>query len=406
MENRFRHKDGSWRWLHWTMTVEHGLIYVIGRHVTGEKAAAEALLQSERQFRLLVAGVVDHAMVMLTPDGTVSSWNAGAQRITGFAADEIVGQHFSRFYTAPDRQAGTPDKALAAARSAGSHEAEGWRVRRDGTLFWANAVLDSIRDERGELIGFAKITRDMTERRAAQSALLRAQSQLAHFQKIEALGQLTGGVAHDFNNMLMIVRGHAEALRSRVQDQRLLRSIDAIELAATRGETLTRQLLAFSRAQILNPVALRLKEHIETIRDVLASSARGDIRLAIEIPHEIWPVAVDVGEFELALVNLVVNARDAMPQGGAISITAENAVLGAEDNPDRCEGEFVALRVRDTGTGIPEDVLPRVFEPFFTTKSVDKGTGLGLSQVYGFSRQSGGTTVIDSTPGAGTAVTL
>jgi PAS domain S-box-containing protein len=278
MENRFRHKDGSWRWIYWTMTAENGLIYVIGRHVTGQ--------------------------------------------------------------------------------------------------------------------------------REAQEKLRRAQEQLAQSQKIDALGKLTGGIAHDFNNLLTIVRGHADTLRNRSRDERALRSLDAIELAATRGERLTRQLLAFSRNQILNPTVLDLGERLDAIREVLASSARGDINLAIDIPEGVWPIAADVGELELALVNLVVNARDAMPRGGAIAVTAENVVLAADDTLDRCAGEFVALRVKDTGTGIPAAVLPRIFEPFFTTKDADKGTGLGLSQVYGFSRQSGGTTTVASAPGAGTTVTV
>jgi PAS domain S-box-containing protein len=406
MENRFRHKDGSWRWIDWTMTVEQGLIYIIGRHVTAGKIAAEALRESERQFRLFAEAVTDYALIRLDPHGIVSGWNAGAQRIKGYAEHEIVGKHFSYFYTAEDRAAGIPRRALATAAQSGTYSAEGWRVRKDGSLFFASVVIDSIHDERGELVGFAKITRDITERREAEEKLRRAQEQLAESQKMEALGQLTGGIAHDFNNMIMVVSGNAQVLKQRLREPRNLRAIEAIELAAARGETLTRQLLAFSRRQALDPTIISLRQRVAAFRDLLASSARGDIKLTIDINRNIWPVAVDVHELELALVNLTVNSRDAMPDGGTITITARNVRLQPEDTPERLCGEFVALMVTDTGCGIEPAILPKVFEPFFTTKQLDKGTGLGLSQVYGLARQSGGTASIRSAPGKGTTVTI
>jgi PAS domain S-box-containing protein len=406
MEIRFRHKDGSWRWIYWTMTVEQGLIYVIGRHVTADRLAAEALRESERQFRLFAEAVTDYALIRLDPHGIVSGWNAGAQRIKGYAEHEIVGKHFSDFYTAEDRAAGIPQRALATAVQSGTYSAEGWRVRKDGSLFFASVVIDSIYDENGELIGFAKITRDITERREAEEKLRRAQEQLAESQKMEALGQLTGGIAHDFNNMIMVVSGNAQVLKQRLHEPRNLRAVEAIELAAARGETLTRQLLAFSRRQALDPTTISLRQRLAGFRDLLASSARGDIKLTIDISRNIWPVAVDLHELELALVNLTVNARDAMPEGGSIMITARNIRLQPENTPERLNGEFVALMVTDTGCGIEPDILPKVFEPFFTTKQLDKGTGLGLSQVYGLARQSGGTASIRSAPGKGTTVTI
>ena len=406
MENRFRHKDGSWRWLHWTMTAENGLIYVIGRDITEEKLALDALKESERQFRLLVEGVIDYALYMLDPTGKVVSWNSGAQRIKGYSSTEIIGRHFSQFYTEEDRGRRTPWKALETARREGRYEAEGWRLRKDGTRFWASVAIDAIRDETGELIGFAKITRDITERRNAQLALEQTQRQLAHAQKMEALGQLTGGVAHDFNNMLMVISGQAQALLRRLTDERNLRSARAIELAAQRGETLTRQLLAFSRRQSLNPVAIRLQDRVQEFRDVLAGSAREDIRFAIDITTDVWPVSVDIAELQLALVNIVVNARDAMSGSGSIVISAENMTVAEGAIPDQLAGDFVAIHVSDTGAGIPEEILPRVLEPFFTTKQHERGTGLGLAQVYGFARQSGGTVGIASKVGAGTTVTL
>jgi PAS domain S-box-containing protein len=379
----------------------------ITRDITERQAAQETLRESERQFRLLVAGVTDYALYMLDPNGIVTSWNAGAERIKGYAADEIIGQHFSRFYTERDRAAGMPARALYTATQEGRFEAEGWRVRKDGSMFWANVVIDPIRDERGELIGFAKITRDATERRDAQEALQAAQLERAQAQKMEALGQLTGGVAHDFNNLLMVVIGHLPTIKRKVADDpKVLRAAEAIELAAEHGETLTRQLLTFARRQASNPIMLHVGERIEAIRSMLASSIGGAVSLVTTVAPGVRPVKVDANEFELAVLNIALNARDAMPNGGSIFVTAETVTLSRAEAKAGLEGDFVALRITDTGRGIAPDVLPRVFDPFFTTKQVDKGTGLGLSQVYGFAHQSGGTVTIESELGRGTTVTL
>ena len=379
----------------------------VTRDITERRAAMEALRESERQFRLLVEGVTDYGLYMLDPNGIVTSWNAGAERIKGYPAEEIIGQHFSRFYTERDRAAGIPARALETAVREGRFESEGWRVRKDGNLFWANVVVDPIRDEQGKLVGFAKITRDVTERRNAQLALQEAQAQRAHAQKMDALGQLTGGVAHDFNNLLMVVSGHIRTLKNAVAgDAKAARAAEAIELAAHRGEALTRQLLSFARRQTVNPMVIRVNERIEAFRAVLASSIGSSAQLATTIGPEVWPVKVDPSELELSLVNLVLNSRDAMPSGGVIALSAENVTLARGDTNAEIEGEFVALRVTDTGSGIAPDVLLKVFDPFFTTKQVGKGSGLGLSQVHGFAHQSGGTVAIESTLGKGTTVTL
>src|SRR5262245_11062980 len=406
IENRFRHRDGSWRWLSWAMTADDGLIYVAGRHITAEKEAGAALRESDRQFRSLVAGVTDYALYMLDPAGTVVSWNAGAERIKGYTAEEIIGRHFSEFYTTDDKKSGVPNRALSIAAATGRFEAEAWRVRKDGSLFWANVVIDAIHDDIGNLIGFAKITRDITERRNAQEALDRAHQQLAQAQKMDALGQLTGGVAHDFNKLLMVVSGQAQALKRRLTDEKNIRSLEAILTAASRGEVLTRQLLTSARRQPQHPRTVDLVQTIGAFRDVLSSSARGKIDLQTEIPSNTWPVSIDVPEFELALVNLVVNARDAMPEGGSIRVTADNLTLRGTETIEGVKGEFVALTVADDGTGIPPELLTRIFEPFFTTKTAGKGTGLGLSQAYGFAHQSGGTIAVASKLGQGTQVTI
>jgi PAS domain S-box-containing protein len=406
LESRLRRRDGSWCWIDWTMTVDDGLIYISGRHVTQEREANEALRASEQQFRSLVAGVTDYAIFMLDPNGIVSSWNAGAERIKGYRASEVIGRHFSQFYTEEDRALRIPHRALAIAAETGKFEAEGRRVRKDGSIFWANVVIDAIHDDDGRLIGFAKITRDVTERREAQAALERTQQQLAQAQKLEALGQLTGGVAHDFNNLLMVVSGQAQTLLRRITDPKHVRALEAIQTAAARGENLTRQLLTFGRRQPLNPRSVDPADTIGAFRDVLASSTRGHVELRVDMPSTLWPISVDISEFELALVNLVVNARDAMPKGGIVTISGANRTLTGAETPERLEGEYVALTVADTGTGIAPEILGKIFEPFFTTKDPAKGTGLGLSQAYGFAQQSGGLLTVASEVGRGTAVTM
>jgi PAS domain S-box-containing protein len=363
------------------------------------------LRDSERNFRMLVQSVTDYAIYMLDPDGTVASWNAGAERIKGYSAREIVGKKFSEFFTSPDREAGVPDMALRIAGETGRYESEGWRVRKDGSRFWALAVIDAVRDENGELRGFAKITRDMTERRDAQIQLQRAQEQLAQSQKMEAIGHLTGGIAHDFNNLLMIVSGQAQLMRLRTKEPKDLRALETIKQAAKSGSNLTRQLLSFARRQRLHRLTVDLKEHLSGIRDLLASSVGGAVDLQIEVDSDVWNVETDTGELELALVNIAVNARDAMPNGGVIKIETGNVTADGSNVAD-LKGDFVALSMSDTGSGIPPEVMAKVFEPFFTTKEVGKGTGLGLSQVYGFARQSGGDVQIASEEGEGTTVTI
>jgi PAS domain S-box-containing protein len=379
----------------------------VTRDITERRAAQEALRESERQFRLLVAGVTDYALFMLDPNGIVTSWNVGAERIKGYRAEEIIGHHFSRFYPERDRAAGAPARALQTATQEGRAETEGWRMRKDGTLFWANAVIDAVHDEQGRLIGFAKITRDITERRKAQLALEEAQLQRAHAQKMEALGKLTGGVAHDFNNLLMVVAGHVQTIKKQLgEDPRVTRAAEAIEVAAKRGAALTRQLLTFSRRQAIQPIVVSVEERLETLRNMLASSFEGAAKLTTIVGPQVWRIRVDPNEFELALVNVILNARDALPKGGVITVSAENVVLVPTDTEQRLQGEFVALRISDTGTGIAPDVLPKVFDPFFTTKDASRGSGLGLSQVHGFVHQSGGTVTIASDLGKGTTVTL
>jgi PAS domain S-box-containing protein len=373
------------------------------RDITEQHKASEALKESERHFRLLVNGVTDYALYMLDPNGIVSNWNAGGHRIKGYLPEEIIGQHFSRFYSAADQAAGRPARALRLALENGRYEEEGWRVRKDGTFFWASVVIDPIRDDDNRLLGFAKITRDISERREAQLNLEKIQRRLAESQKLDALGQLTGGVAHDFNNLLMVITGHIHTLKKIAgNDAKGLRAVQAIETATQRGASLTRQLLTFARRQSVNPKTIDLTESIHSVREVLDTGLGGAVQLQIDLDDDIWPVTVDPAEFETALVNLIINARDAMPSGGSVIVRASNTHI--DDNARK--GDHVAIEVKDTGVGIPPDIIAKVFDPFFTTKPIGKGTGLGLSQVHGFAYQAGGTVTVVSELGKGTTFTI
>src|SRR5580698_3516128 len=368
----------------------------ITRDITERQSAIFELNRSESQFKTLVGAVTDYALYMLDPTGIVSNWNAGGERIKGYTANEIVGQHFSRFYTPADQASGKPARALKIAVETGHYEEEGWRVRKDGSFFWASVVIDPIRNDEGTLIGYAKITRDISERKAAEEKLALVQRQLAESQKLDALGQLTGGVAHDFNNLLMIISGNIHTIRKAISDEKSLRALQSIDTASQRAAALTRQLLTFARRQNVQPQAIHLAERLDALREVLNSGLGSKVVLVTDVAPDVWNVLVDPNEFETALVNLVVNARDAMPDGGSVVISAGN-------DPEK---DQVAISVADTGVGIPEDIAAKVFDPFFTTKAVGKGTGLGLSQVHGFAHQAGGTVRIESELGKGTTVTI
>jgi signal transduction histidine kinase/ActR/RegA family two-component response regulator len=284
----------------------------------------------------------------------------------------------------------------------GKHEVEGWRIKKNGTLFFITGSVTSIRDNSGNLIGFANVVRDATERLDTQEKLVQAREQLAMAQKMEAIGKLTGGIAHDFNNLLMIIGGNAQTFK-RLLDPKLPRAIEAIQTAAKRGESLTRQLLTFARRQHLTPTVIDLNACISNMRPMIESSLRGNIVYDEKSDPSVWPVKVDLAELELAIVNIAVNARDAMPNGGTFRISIRNV---PSERGDEEGNEFVAVEFSDSGTGIPPDLLSKVFDPFFTTKEVGKGTGLGLSQVYGFAHQSGGAAAIASSARRGTVVTL
>jgi PAS domain S-box-containing protein len=375
-----------------------------------KQRSAHALVESERQFRMLVQGVADYAIYTLDPEGRITNWNLGGERIKGYRPDEVISRHFSMFYTPEDRAADMPAHALGTAAREGRYESESWRVRKDGTRFWASVVIDRILDGNGKLIGFAKITRDLTEKRRAEQELEEARAALAQAQKMEAVGQLTGGVAHDFNNLLTVITNGLDLLAGPLRDEaQKRRIIDSAQRAAERGARLTQQLLAFARRQPLRPEIHDVNRLIGEFEAVLRRACPEPIE--VELAPSSVPIAanIDSAQFETALLNLMVNARDAMPRGGTVRIGTGSAGIGAgqaKAMPGIRPGEYVTVSINDTGEGMSAEVKSRAFEPFFTTKDVGKGSGLGLSQVYGFVTQSGGHIGIDSKPGAGTTVTL
>ena len=373
-----------------------------------------ALQESEQRFRLLVQGVTDYALYMLDREGRVTNWNLGAEQIKGYSADEAIGSHFSRFYTEEDRAAGDPQGALAAAEATGRFESEGWRVRKDGSQFWANAVIDAIRDERGKLVGFAKITRDITESKDTREVLEKTKQALAQSQKMEAIGQLTGGVAHDFNNLLMVVLGNLDTAkvaldRGEINSERLRRAIENAQHGAQRASSLTKSLLAFSRQQPLQPRVINVNQVIKDGAPLFQRALGENRPLEIVYAAGAWNAEADPVQLEASLLNLVLNARDAMPEGGKATLECANVHVDeryAAQNPGIKPGQFIVLSVSDTGSGMSPETLSRAFEPFFTTKTAGHGTGLGLSQVFGFVKQSGGHVNIYSELGQGTTVKM
>ena len=406
-------KDGTRFWAHVIIDpVRKPNGEVIGfakitRDLTERREAERSLRASQEQFRLLVEGVTDYAIYMLDPEGNVASWNAGAQRIKGYSPSEIIGRHFSRFYTPADREAGEPQKALETARREGRFEKEGQRVRKDGRTFTAHVVIDPIRDDKGVLIGFAKVTRDVSERKAQQLELEKAREALFQSQKMDAVGQLTGGVAHDFNNLLMAILGSLELAKKRLPDDpNLKRLIDNAVQGARRGSTLTQRMLSFARRQTLDTKAVDLGDLVHSMLELLERSIGPTIHIDTRIPMRLKAVQADQNQLEMALVNLIVNARDAMPQGGSIHIAASEEAVKAGHGTALPPGKYVRLSVRDEGEGMDSETLIRAIEPFFTTKGIGKGTGLGLPMVHGMAEQIGGRFELKSEKGKGTEAVL
>lgn len=369
-------------------------------------ASTRGLDDQARQLALLIRSVTDYAIYMLDPDGCIRSWNPGGERIKGYSDREIVGQHFSRFYTPEDNARGEPARGLECARTQGKFEAEGWRLRKDGTRFWASVVIDPIWQD-GRLIGFAKVTRDVTERHVAQLRLQETQKALAQSQKIEAVGKLTFGLAHDFNNLLTVIVNSLDLIAMRGNgDQRVREWTDTALRAADRGSLLTRQLLAFARGQNLSADAHDINALLARSGELYRRAVGTGVELRYALADTLPAALVDATQFEAAILNLVVNSRDAMPTGGVITLRTQAITASPPDAPDSPPRRFIAVEVVDNGTGMTAEVADRATEPFFTTKEIGRGSGLGLSQVFGFAAQSGGFATLHSRPDDGTTVRL
>jgi len=405
-------KDGTVFWANIVVDAiyndEHEVIGFakITRDITERKAAQDKLQESERRFRLLVQGVTDYAIYMLSPEGIVTNWNLGAERIKGYKADEIIGSHYSKFLTPADLEAGVPTRALHIASVNGRYENEGWRVRKDGSLFRAHVIIDAIRNDEDVLIGYAKITRDITEKHIAEENLAKANAALFQAQKMDAIGNLTGGVAHDFNNLLSVISNGLEIFSLSNIEAKHAKIVDSMKRAVQRGATLTQQLLSFARQQPLQSEAHDVNELINTFEIMLRKAVGSNIEIHFEFIQQRLPALVDGTRFEASLLNLVVNARDAMPNGGKIHITTRKRILFKNEIQGLSEGDYIEVNVTDGGTGIPKENLDHVLEPFFTTKDIGKGSGLGLSQVFGFVQQSGGNLHIQSEVDIGTSISM
>ncbi len=386
----------------WVLDRAGGIILEVNREVTEQVAVAE-------RFQLLVESVKDYAILLLDVEGRVVSWNEGARRIKGYTSDEILGRHFSVFYPPEDIEAGKPARGLQVAAAEGRFEDEGWRLRRDGSKFWATVVITPLRDPSGRLTGFAKVTRDVTEK-----VELRSQQAM----RLESLGQLAGGVAHDFNNLLAVILNVTAHLQSQLEgagevkigdvpDAR--RELARIDKAAQSAGRLTARLLAFARRQVVQKVVLDLSAQVTVLIDMLRRTLGSHIVLTADLAPDLWPVEMDPGQLEQIVINLAVNARDAMPKGGELSITTANVTVDAtyaHGRPGLQAGRYVRLQVADSGVGMDQATLAHMFEPFFTTKGVGHGTGLGLATIYGIVSQARGHVGVYSEPGLGTTVTV
>jgi hypothetical protein len=519
-------KDGTLFWANLTITPLYGAtpepigFVKVTRDITDRKKMQEALRVSEDRFHLLVDGVSDYAILMLDPEGIILTWNRGAERIDGYTAEEIVGQHYSRLFTPELIAEGKPQQELKQAAAEGKVDVEGWRIRKSGSRFWVNGTLAALYGEDGKVRGFAKITRDFTAKRRNDELLQsvlnhtldgiigidergtismmnragertfgrtaaevvgqnvkilmpepyhsehdgylsnykqtrhpkiigsgreveglrkdgstfpldlavtefqlddqryfvgivrdisekkKLEAQLHQSQKMEAFGQLAGGVAHDFNNLLTVISGYSDVLRSKLPpDDPKTKMVDQIHRAGERAASLTRQLLAFSRQQVLEPKVLDVNVILTDLEKMLRRLIGEDVQFATVLGEGTSWVKVDAGQIEQVIMNLAVNARDAMPQGGNLTIETSNIELDesyTKTHPDARAGRFALLAISDTGCGITPEVKARIFEPFFTTKSVGQGTGLGLAVVHGIIKQSGGNIDVYSEVGVGT----
>jgi PAS domain S-box-containing protein len=404
----------------------------------------EALRTAEEQNRLIIEGARDHAIFTTDRDGQITSWSPGAEAIFGWTAAEAQGRSASLLFTPEDHAAQVPEQELSTAASKGSANDERWHLRKDGSRVFMNGSVHPLHNSAGRNLGFLKIARDETERRRQAEALKalqeeleirvaertrelataneslrevikgreQAESRVRQLQKMEAIGQLTGGVAHDFNNMLAVIIGSLNLAQKRLPrgETNVARYIDSAIEGATRAAALTSRLLAFSRQQALAPQTVDANKLVSGMSELLHRTLGGEIKLESVLAGGLWKTQADPGQLENAILNLAINGRDAMGEsGGKLTIETANCYLDeayAKAHPETAAGQYVMMAISDTGSGMTSEIVAKAFDPFFTTKGVGKGTGLGLSQVYGFVRQSGGHIKIYSEPSHGTTVKI
>ncbi|MGH1571461.1 hybrid sensor histidine kinase/response regulator [Methylobacterium sp. P31] len=365
---------------------------------------------TDRKSDIFFAAVETTRMPMIVtdprqPDNPIIFANRAFLAMTGYTPEELVGRN-CRFLQGPETDRETVAQVRKAITEKREFATEILNYRKNGSTFWNALFVSPVYNADGELVYYFGSQLDVSRRRDAEEALGQA-------QKMEALGQLTGGIAHDFNNLLQVIVGYVDILAAGLEKPdadraRLGRATENIRQAAERATTLTQQLLAFARKQRLDGRAVNLNTLVEGMGEMVARSVGEAVKIELDLAEDLRNCRVDPTQAEVAILNVLINARDAMPEGGTVRISTENSEVassGREIGPLR-DGRYVSIAIRDTGTGIPPAVLARVMDPFFTTKEEGKGTGLGLSMVYGFAKQSGGAAQIESTVGEGTTVRL
>jgi PAS domain S-box-containing protein len=363
--------------------------------------------EKQRLCQMLVDGAADYAIFMLSPRGMITSWSAAAEKIFGYAAGDVIGEHYKLLYPSSRQTAQNIERQLIIAIAHGRFEEVGLRRRKNGTQFWANSVVAPLHDARGKLQGYSNITRDITERKQSEAALEAKEKELQEARKVGAIGRLANGVAHDLTNLLTGISGMAQDLYEETPvDDSKRDDLMQIVKAARRGSNLTKQLLAVGRGSGSPPKVININHVIVDLSPILRRMVGHDIELKLALSPSGGNIKIDPTQLEQILINLVLNARDAMPHGGQIRIETYRILPGgAQSDPSRAWGPnpTMALVVSDNGIGMNDEICSHIFEPFYTTKSQDKGSGLGLTTVLGIVRQNNGDISVESKPGQGSS---
>lgn len=369
-----------------------------GTEKAGREQTLDALWQSEERFRLLVDAVKDYALFMMDLDGRIVSWNPGAERMTGFSEADVLGQSVSMLRP-PDATSEDLTPLFERIRREGGAEWDDQGIKKDGTRYLPHVYCTPVVNRQGEMLGYVSVTRDVTEQRNLEA-------QLAQAQRLESLGQLAGGVAHDFNNMLMVIFSRCDILVRSLESEKHRQYVKDIRAAATKNRDLTQQLLAAARQQVLQPDVVNINAVVATAMQLLGPTLGEHIRIEQQLEAALWNVHADPSKLHQVVLNLAINARDAMENGGVLTIESRNVRVDssyARQHIGLHEGDYVSLVVSDTGSGIPAEVRDRIYDPFFTTKAPGHGTGLGLAVVRGIVEQTGGRIWMYSEIGRGTA---